>query len=198
MWAVQFVQFYPCMQFVLYMYSPHAPHLPSTPAPWYADHPVGNTPVPKQIYYNFSGVGKHAFSNMSSLAVQNTNIDPDAIALEHSNRLKTLLSVDDIVGAMSKYLISVGEWDNTYWLQTSDHGYSLGQFMVDSHKTQVWDHNTRVPMLIRGPGITPGSIFTGIASMADLAPTMLELASGGNDASAVPAEMDGASFAPML
>lgn len=70
--------------------------------------------------------------------------------------------------------------------------------MIDSHKTQVWDHNTRVPMMIKGPMITPGTIFSGMTSMADLAPTILELAAGGNDASAVPEEMDGASFAPML
>ena len=107
--------------FFAYM-GPHAPHLPSTPAPWYADHPVGNTPVPKQIYYNYSGVGKHAFGALPSLAAQNVAIDEAAIALEHSNRLKTLLSVDDIVGALHSYLVSVNEWDNTYWLQTSDHG----------------------------------------------------------------------------
>ena len=70
--------------------------------------------------------------------------------------------------------------------------------MVDSHKTQVWDHNTRVPMMIKGPMIAPGTVFSGMASMADLAPTILELAAGGNDASAVPPHMDGASFAPML
>jgi len=38
---------------------PHAPHLPSTPAPWYADHPVGNTPVPKDVYGNFDIVLNH-------------------------------------------------------------------------------------------------------------------------------------------
>lgn len=107
--------------FFAYM-GPHAPHLPSTPAPWYADHPVGNTPVPKQIYYNYSGVGKHAFGALPSLAAQNVAIDEAAIAQEHSNRLKTLLSVDDIVGVIHSYLVSVNEWDNTYWLQTSDHG----------------------------------------------------------------------------
>ena len=53
-------------------------------------------------------------------------------------------------------------------------------------------------MLIKGPGITPGSLFAPVASMVDLAPTMLELAAGGFDPSAVPEEMDGGSFAPML
>jgi N-acetylglucosamine-6-sulfatase len=123
---------------------PHAPHLPSTPAPWYANHPIYNTPVPKAVYYNYSGVGKHAFGNLSSLAVQNRIIDAAGIADEHGRRLQTLLSVDDIVDALHGYLVSVNEWDTTYWLQTSDHGYSLGEFMIDSHKTQVWDHNTRV------------------------------------------------------
>ena len=27
---------------------PHAPHLPSTPAPWYNDHPIGRLPAPRE------------------------------------------------------------------------------------------------------------------------------------------------------
>jgi hypothetical protein len=53
-------------------------------------------------------------------------------------------------------------------------------------------------MLIKGPMIRPGSTFDGMASMVDLAPTMLELAAGGNSPDAVPGTMDGSSFAPML
>ena len=30
---------------------PHAPHLPSTPAEWYLDHPVGTIPAPKNTQY---------------------------------------------------------------------------------------------------------------------------------------------------
>lgn len=181
---------------------PHAPHLPSTPAPWYADHPVGNTPVPKDVYYNYSGIGKHSFGgNASSLAALEPIInaaDEAAIAAEHGRRLQTLLSVDDIVGALNAYLVKAGEWENTFFITASDHGYSLGQFRVDSHKTQVWDHNTRIPVFARGPGIKPGSVFAPITSMVDWAPTILELAAGGNDPTAVPLGMDGGSFAPML
>jgi hypothetical protein len=85
-----------------------------------------------------------------------------------------------------------------YFIYTSDHGYNLGQFRVDSHKTQVYDHNLRVPAIILGPKVSPGSLFTPVTSMVDLGPTILELAAGGNDAGAVPAIMDGMSFAPML
>ena len=39
---------------------PHAPHLPSTPAPWYAEHPIGNLKAPTaDPPYNFSGVDHH-------------------------------------------------------------------------------------------------------------------------------------------
>jgi N-acetylglucosamine-6-sulfatase len=74
-------------------------------------------------------------------------------------------------------------------------GYNLGQFRVDSHKTMIYDHTTRVPMLIKGPGISPGSSFDGPASMADIAPTILQLAGGSAEAREA---MDGKSFAPAL
>lgn len=74
------------------------------------------------------------------------------------------------------------------------HGYSLGEFRVDSHKTQVWDHNTRVPAMFKGPGIAAGSVMPAIASMVDMGPTFIELATG-----APPPEwMDGMSFASIL
>ena len=88
-----------------------------------------------------------------------------------------------------------------------DHGYNLGQFRVDSDKTMVYDHGTRVPALIKGPGIAPGSVLPIVTSMADLTPTLVELAGGGgNNATAAtrgtPADtddgMDGSSFAPQL
>ena len=48
-----------------------------------------------------------------------------------------------------------------------------------------------MPVFIKGPGIAKGSIFPGIGSMADFAPTILELAAGGNDPTAVPDDMYG-------
>ena len=55
-----------------------------------------------------------------------------------------------------------------------------------------------MPAIISGPRVSPGTLFTPVTSMVDLGPTILELAAGGNDAGAVPASMDGMSFAPML
>jgi arylsulfatase A-like enzyme len=41
---------------------------------------------------------------------------------------------------------------------------------------QVYDFDTRIHLLIKGPGIAPGSSFDFLASNVDLAPTMLSLA----------------------
>lgn len=63
--------------------------------------------------------------------------------------LRTLLSVDDLIQGIHHYLDSVGEWERTYFLFTSDHGYNLGQFRVDSDKTQVRGRDNAVSVLVR-------------------------------------------------
>ena len=110
---------------------PHAPHLPSTPAAWYLDHPVGNTPVVRQPNFGVLGADTHAFYPEEPVISAE---DATAIQTEYSKRLRSLLSVDDIVRELREYLIQVGEWNNTYLIFASDHGYSLGGFRVDSHK----------------------------------------------------------------
>jgi hypothetical protein len=42
-----------------------------------------------------------------------------AIVEEQAYRLRTLLSVDDVVEGLREYLIEAGEWDRTYWIFTS-------------------------------------------------------------------------------
>merc|ERR1711862_202881 len=55
-------------------------------------------------------------------------------------------------------------------------------------KWNSYENDVRVPMLIRGPGITPGSTFTHPATHTDLMPTLLGFAGV-----ATPASMDGKS-----
>ena len=58
---------------------------------------------------------------------------------------------------------------------------------------QLYDNVLRVPFLIRGPGILPGTQLDIIASMVDLTPTFVQLAGG-----PAPSDTDGRSFAPFL
>ena len=59
----------------------------------------------------------------------------------------------------------------------------------------MYEHDVRVPLLVRGPGLTPGTIIDALSGNTDLAPTILELAGG---ASAVNPIMDGKSMVPLL
>jgi arylsulfatase A-like enzyme len=63
-------------------------------------------------------------------------------------------------------------------------------------KRHVYDMNTRVPLLIRGPGIVPGSVLRQPATHVDLAPTLLDMAGVLPNASLAP--IDGRSLLPLL
>ncbi|XP_065829201.1 N-acetylglucosamine-6-sulfatase-like [Oscarella lobularis] len=166
--------------------APHAPHVPATPAPWYADA-FSNLTAPRTPNYNYSALDHHwVVRQQQPLTADKEEGEIDEL---FRNRWRTLLSVDDLIVAVVNLLKSKGELDNTYIMLTSDHGYQLGQFRLPMCKLQVYEHDIRVPFLIRGPGIEAGSHFKGISGNVDIAPTIMELAGA-----KVPEFMNGKSF----
>lgn len=81
---------------------------------------------------------------------------------------------------------------NTYVVLTSDNGFHLGQHQLDGGKGTPYDSDTRVPLVVTGPGVRPG-IREQFVSNLDLAPTFEELAG-----LRVPAYRSGTSFAASL
>lgn len=96
-------------------------------------------------------------------------------------------AVEQIVGALRRS----GELDDTYVLLTSDNGYMLGEHGVPNGKLLPYDPSTRVPLLLRGPGIPDGRVAHELVGNVDLAPTIAAVAG------AVPTRtLDGRSLLP--
>ena len=73
-------------------------------------------------------------------------------------------------------------------------GYNLGTFRLPVEKFHFLEADIRVPFLVRGPGVAPGSTSAAIVSNIDIGATILELA--GVPPAATPT--DGRSFAAEL
>uniref|UniRef100_A0A1X7VGC2 Sulfatase N-terminal domain-containing protein n=1 Tax=Amphimedon queenslandica TaxID=400682 RepID=A0A1X7VGC2_AMPQE len=168
--------------------SPHAPHVPATPAPWYADK-FSDMKAPRTPNYNYSATDHHYVIRSQPILTSDQGDTSDAL---FRDRWRSLLSVDDITKDVVSLLEKYDQVDNTYILWTSDHGYQLGQFRLPSCKLQPYDHDLKVPFRIKGPGLKQGS-HSFVASIVDVAPTIIELGGG-----TVPEEMDGHSFASLL
>lgn len=71
----------------------------------------------------------------------------------------------------------------------------MGTFNLGPCNRQNYDTDIRIPFAISGPGIKAGSKVSSLASIPDIAPTILDLASVQPSDGIV---FDGRSFAPML
>jgi arylsulfatase A-like enzyme len=96
---------------------------------------------------------------------------------------------DAWLGRILDALARAGVLDDTAIVITSDHGENLGELgVIGDHA--VADHVTsRVPMIVRWPGLPGGRVDAGLHYQTDLAATIIELAGG-----AVPAGWDGRGF----
>merc|ERR1711971_191769 len=84
-------------------------------------------------------------------------------------------------------------FDNTYFMYSSDHGFHSGQFGMGFDKRQLYENDIRIPFYVSGPGIKAGSVSNRFVLNVDVAPTIVELATG-----SVPDIYDGRSFVPFL
>ncbi|MEA2438798.1 MAG: N-acetylglucosamine-6-sulfatase [Thermoleophilaceae bacterium] len=99
-----------------------------------------------------------------------------ALLVQQHDRQESLLAVDDQVERLVDTLRLTGELDNTYIVFTSDNGYLQGEHRVAYGKMLAYDPSTKVPLLIRGPGIAHGQVAHELVANIDLAPTVAEVA----------------------
>ena len=101
-------------------------------------------------------------------------------------------NIDDQIARVLAKLEAMGELDNTYIFYTADHGMAIGRHGLQG-KQNLYEHTWRVPFMVKGPGIQPGSRAPGNIYLFDVLPTLCDLA--GIDA---PKTVEGTSFKPVL
>ena len=111
----------------------------------------------------------------------------------YQKALESLRSVDEGVKLIVDTLGSLHRLRNTYIIFTSDNGFFYGEHRLTGGKFLAYEPATHLPLLIRGPGIKPGTSTGELAANIDLAPTILELAKVEADKS-----LDGRSLVPFL
>lgn len=113
---------------------------------------------------------------------------------EYRRRMRSLRSVDDMLGDLFETLESGAAMGNTLVILTSDHGYQLGH-QRHFGKGTPYNRATNSPLFIWGPGyVAPNpEPQTHLLSQIDLAPTLVEIAG------APPRnQVQGKSFVPLL
>ena len=94
----------------------------------------------------------------------------------YQKALESLRSVDEGVKQILNTLGGIGRLRNTYIIFTSDNGFFFGEHRLTGGKFLAYEPATHLPLLIRGPGIKPGTATGELAANIDIAPTILELA----------------------
>jgi iduronate 2-sulfatase len=89
--------------------------------------------------------------------------------------LACVASVDELIGEMVDVVDSTHLKENTIIVVTSDHGWGNGQKDY-LYKNALWEESTRVPLIVRAPGVArPGSATDHPVSLIDLFPTLIDL-----------------------
>lgn len=101
-------------------------------------------------------------------------------------------NIDIQIGRVLAKLEAMGELDNTYIFYTSDHGIAVGRHGLMG-KQNLYEHTWRVPFIVKGPGISPGSRAMGNIYLMDILPTFCDVAG-----IEIPKTVDGHSFKPVL
>jgi N-acetylglucosamine-6-sulfatase len=166
----------------------NAPHAPSTPAPRDAGSYAGAAP-PDTPAFDEADV-----SDKPSFIRNQPRLGAAALARIRSRNERALESLTEVDRQVEKIVTALRdkqELGNTYLLFTTDNGYLDGEHRIEFGRLLAYDPSSRVPLLIRGPGIPNHANSEALVGNIDLAPTIAEVAGAKPSA-----EVDGRSLIP--
>ncbi len=151
---------------------------PPLPPNWLPKHPFNNTHRNVRDEQSVSGVWGRR--------------DEATIRNEIGRQYACAENIDVQIGRVLAKLREMGELENTYIFYTADHGIAIGRHGLQG-KQNLYEHTWRVPMIIKGAGIKPGSRAPGNIYLGDLLATFCDLTGV-----PAPATNEGTSFKPVL
>jgi len=171
------------------------PHLPwFVPQEYFDRHPLDTIKLPQFRLDDLDDIldsqGQAKFKPSSDFKF--VQKDPDLFKGAVRAYLAASSYADDCVGHVLDALEKSPARDNTIVVIWGDHGWHLGE-KLRFRKSTLWAESTRLPLIIRVPGMTSRQDCPRLVNLVDLYPTLIELCGLPKKP-----EIDGRSFAPLL
>lgn len=181
---------------------PHSPFV--VPDKYFDMFPLEEIELPK-IYlddredftYDLSSRGHEIVD-----ALEHSHVDKnEGLKKYFQGYLASVAFADDMVGRVMDAVENSQYANNTVIMLFSDHGYLMGEKDY-AHKNNLWEHSTRVPLIIKSPlhTTTQGQQVDHPVSLIDIYPTLKDLCylEGDTKFSELGADLDGHSLKPFL
>lgn len=157
---------------------PENPKAPALPANYLPAHPFDHGHPGLRDEVDVSGVWEKR--------------DERTIRNELGREFACSENIDIQIGRVLEKLRAMGELDNTYIVYAADHGMAIGRHGLQG-KQNLYEHTWRVPLIVKGPGIAPGTRVQGNVYLGDTLATLCDLTGV-----TPPASNEGRSFKPVL
>ena len=165
---------------LLYL-APMSPHLPATPHPLHR-----GIDVPR--FVKTPAMLEEDRTDKPS-EVQEQQVDWKEVKEWRRKQLRSLMSVDQMVGRVFRRLERTGEADDTLAIYLSDNGFLWGEHGL-GQKIRPYEASVEVPFFVRWPGHVPAdAVDEQLVANVDIAPTVMGAAGLEPDH-----EYDGRSF----
>ena len=151
---------------------------PPVPSNWLPHHPFDNTHMDVRDEVSVSGVWG--------------NRDTQTIRNEIGREYACNENVDTQVERVLQKLTAMDELENTWIFYTSDHGIAIGRHGLQG-KQNLYEHTWRVPLVVKGPGVRPGSRMPGNTYLGDTLATLCAITGV-----TPPPTDEGKSFLPVI
>ena len=168
-----------------------APHDPYSPEANYINqYPDGTLPLPG----NYKPFHPFEFDNLMVRDELLTGWPrkPEVIQMILSDYYALVTHLDTQIGKIIQTLKDNGLYENTIIVYAADNGLAAGSHGLLG-KQSLYEHSTKVPMIIKGPGVPKNETIDAMVYLYDLYPTLSELTGLPK-----PNQVDGKSLAPIL